>query len=52
MGYALRHPQRVSHLILMNTAPASREDFMMFRQERLATLPEDLEKIKALSSPA
>ena len=26
MEYAIRHPQRVSHLILMNTAPASRVD--------------------------
>ena len=27
MEYALRHPDRVSHLILMNTAPASYDGF-------------------------
>lgn len=31
--YAIRHPNRVSHLILMNTAPASHDDYVLFRQE-------------------
>lgn len=35
MEYAIRHPQRVSHLILMNTAAASQEDYQMLRQEVL-----------------
>src|SRR5688572_22609042 len=39
MEYALRHPERVSHLILMNTAPASHDDFKLFRQERDANAP-------------
>ena len=34
MEYALRHPQRVSHLILLNTAPASHDDCLLFMQER------------------
>ena len=34
MEYALRHPHRLSHLILMNTAPASYEDYLLVQQER------------------
>ncbi len=52
MEYTTRHPNRVSHLILMNTAPASHDDFMLFRQERRSTVPGDLEKMKALLSTA
>ena len=33
MEYAIRHPERVSHLILMNSAPASRTDALAFRDE-------------------
>lgn len=33
MEYALRHPDRVSHLILMNSAPASRADAIALRKE-------------------
>jgi len=51
MEYAIRHPDRLSHLILMNTAPASHEDYMLLRQE----LPRrraagDVEMLKVLSS--
>ena len=35
MQYAIRHPEYVSHLILMNTAPASQEDYFMLRGEIL-----------------
>jgi proline iminopeptidase len=52
MEYAIRHPDRVSHLILLNTAPASRDDFMLFRQERLRSAAGDVAKLKALSSTA
>ena len=34
LEYAIRHPDRVSHLILMNTAPVSRDDFLLMRQDR------------------
>ena len=34
LHYALRHPERVSHLILLNTAPASHEDVAAMRAER------------------
>lgn len=47
LEYALRHPDRVSHLILMNPAPASTADFEQFRTERLARLGADLERLKA-----
>jgi proline iminopeptidase len=35
LEYAIRHPDRVSHLILMNTAPASTDHFRSLRQELL-----------------
>ena len=35
MEYAIRHPERVSHLILMNTAPASHADAGALRAELL-----------------
>lgn len=31
--YAVRHPDRVSHLILMNSAPVSHDDYLLLRQE-------------------
>ena len=49
MEYALGYPQRVSQLILMNTAPASREDYLLFRQQRAKDTPEVVEKLKSLS---
>ncbi len=50
MEYAIRHPGRVSHLILMNTAPASHDDYMLFRQDRRARVAADIEKLVAISS--
>jgi proline iminopeptidase len=50
MEYAIRHPGRVSHLILMNTAPASYDDWMLLRQDRRNTTAGDLEKMQVLSS--
>ncbi len=50
MEYAIRHPDRVSHLILMNTAPASHDDYRLFRQDRLERATADVEKLKARSS--
>lgn len=52
MEYAIRHPDRVSHLILMNTAPASHDDYALFRQEFVKKLGDDAEKRQALSSSA
>ncbi len=52
MEYAIRHPKRVTHLILMNTAPASHDDLMLFRQERRKTEAGNLEMLKALAATA
>lgn len=52
LEYAIRHPDRVSHLILMNPAPASREDFLLYRNDRREKGAEDLEKMKVLRSTA
>jgi len=50
LEYALRHPERVSHLILLNPAPASAQDYMLLRQDRIERSGDDLEKLKALRS--
>jgi proline iminopeptidase len=50
LEYATRFPQRVSHLVLMNPAPASHADYEDFQQERSQTTPGDLEKMQALST--
>ena len=51
MEYAIRHPNRVSHLLLVNTCPVSHDDFMLFRQElHLKRTPTEIEKMRALSA--
>jgi proline iminopeptidase len=52
LEYALRYPERVSHLILMNPAPASTDDFKQFRKEWLEKLGGDVDRLKALSATA
>jgi proline iminopeptidase len=54
MEYATRHPDRVSHLILLNSAPASGEDVRAFREHLLRARPAgDVERMQAIaSSPA
>jgi proline iminopeptidase len=52
LEYALRHPERVSHLILMNTAPVSQTDFQLFRQERRARAPTAVAQLEALAATA
>jgi proline iminopeptidase len=47
LEYALRHPNRVSCLILMNPAPASSDDFTMLRKARIERLGADLGRLKA-----
>lgn len=50
MEYALRHPERVSQLILLNTAPASYDDCVLFVRERDANAPDDAEMVRVLES--
>jgi proline iminopeptidase len=52
MEYAIRHSRRVSHLILMNTAPASHDDLMLFQAERRKTAAADLEELQILRATA
>ena len=53
MEYATRHPDHVSHLILVNTAPASAADNLVFREHLLRTRPaRDVERMQALASSA
>jgi proline iminopeptidase len=50
MEYALRYPDRVSHLVLMNTAPASHDDCVLFERERDTSVPEDTAILRDLES--
>ena len=52
MEYAIRHPQRVSHVILMNSAAASHEDYILFQEAHGKRAARVLEKQKVLSSTA
>jgi len=44
LEYALRHPTHVSHLILMNPAPASASDVAVLRKAYLAKLGADMDR--------
>jgi proline iminopeptidase len=44
LEYAVRHPTRVSHLILMNPAPASASDFAVLRKAYLQKLGADMDR--------
>ncbi|HUJ26192.1 MAG TPA: alpha/beta fold hydrolase [Myxococcales bacterium] len=46
--YALRHPERVSRLILMNPSPIAAADWRQFRNERVAKLGSDLARMNAI----
>ena len=53
LEYTLRHPTRVSHLILMNPAPASVADLATFRQAYLDQLGADMKRQNEIkTSPA
>ncbi|MFN0282034.1 MAG: alpha/beta fold hydrolase [Kineosporiaceae bacterium] len=53
MEYAGRHPERLTHLILMNTAPASHEDVLVFRQHLSNIRPAgDVEAMRSLAATA
>jgi proline iminopeptidase len=52
LEYALRHPQRVSRLILMNPAPASTADLTAFRKIYLEKLGADMDRQRAIVASA
>jgi proline iminopeptidase len=52
LEYALRYPQRVSHMILMNPAPASTDDYKQLRKEWFEKRTDDMDRRKAISASA
>jgi len=51
MEYAIRHPDRVSHLVLMNTAPASHAGLLLLRKEIAARKsPEQAARTRQLAT--
>jgi proline iminopeptidase len=52
LEYALRHPAGVSHLILMNPAPASASDVAVFRKAYLQKLGPDMDRQRQIVSSA
>jgi proline iminopeptidase len=52
LEYALRYPGRVSHMILMNPAPASEADYRQLRNDWLEKRAADMERRKAIADTA
>jgi proline iminopeptidase len=52
LEYALRHPTRVSHLILMNPAPASSKDVQLLRKAYLAKLGAEMDRQREILATA
>jgi proline iminopeptidase len=52
LEYALKYPERVSHLILMNPGPASREDYVQLRKEWLEKRADAMAQRKAIAETA
>ncbi|MEP6609385.1 MAG: alpha/beta fold hydrolase [Burkholderiaceae bacterium] len=49
MEYATPHPDRVSHLVLLNTAPACHADLLGFREQRQAAEAKSLAKMHSIA---
>ena len=52
LEYALRHPDRVSHLVLMNPAPATASDAIVLRKFYLEKIGPDMEQQRAIMTSA
>ena len=52
LEYALRHPERVSHMILMNPAPASASDLAMLRKAYLQKFGADMDRQREILASA
>lgn len=50
LEYVARHAGRVSHLVLLNSAPASHRDAARFRAHRQATRAADLASMRAIAA--
>ncbi|MGH7741756.1 MAG: alpha/beta hydrolase [Candidatus Eiseniibacteriota bacterium] len=50
MEYAARHPDRLSRLILLSSAPASHADWMRLRTQREVAEAENLARMRAISN--
>jgi proline iminopeptidase len=50
LEYALRFPQRVSRLVLMNPAPASSADYKELRKEWVEDRPDDMQRRSAIAN--
>ena len=50
MEYAIRHPERVSHVVLLNPAPASYGDRLRFRDHLVAIAKASVAKMRAISA--
>ena len=52
LEYAVRHPERVSRLVLMNPAPASASDVKVLRKAYLEKLGADMDRQRAIMAGA
>src|SRR6266480_636084 len=52
LEYALRYPERMSRMILMNPGPASADDYKQLRKESLEKRADDMDRRKAISATA
>ena len=52
LEFALRHPRRVSHLVLMNPAPVSQAQVTFLRQSYVAQLGSDMDRQRAIQAGA
>jgi proline iminopeptidase len=50
MEYAVRHPDRVSRLILLDAGPASADDWRSFREALARRRPADVDAMRAIAS--
>jgi proline iminopeptidase len=50
MEYAVRHPDRVSQLILLDTGPASADEWRSFREALARRRPADVDAMRAIAS--